>query len=124
MSEVPKFPYRRKFQKWLAEKPKSEVVSEDWNGCSCPLAQFLTDELGDEWYVSPSLSDARGAFGIYRPSIPGETRLKELPKLPRWANDFAHQIDKFAASCATEEGKTFAPVTSEICLNILAQVRL
>ena len=115
------FPRRSTFEKWLESKDFGEVISEDWTCYTCPLAVFLADKYNLESpFVSPTISSKKGQGGdsVWRCGNGGEIK---LIKLPKWAEDFAHSVDK--ANPSLKVGFKFPPITAGQCLKILRNIK-
>jgi hypothetical protein len=71
-----------KFASWLRAKPPSEVVGRPHDCIGCPIAQFYYETSGG----CRAVVSSRG--GVYVINRGGGDR-----RVPRWAEDFAFQVD-------------------------------
>lgn len=116
-----KFPEQSAFVSWLKSLPPNQPLTKDWGCSNCPLALFLEATLGKPGYVSPSIDktyantcDGHWRTGPYQPGEP-------LRKLPAWADDFAHAIDRMAKRTPQGAEGFFRPVIPADCLRALGE---
>jgi hypothetical protein len=73
----------RKFIAWLRAKPPTEIVGENRDCHSCPIATFYSETAGNDIVIFD-----RYGGGDYMGDRGGGAR-----RLPAWAKDFIFEVD-------------------------------